>query len=162
MGQEVRGVSEAAPLSAEASIGRYLASQRRLRGISLEELATRTRIPLRSLERLEGGAFDRQADGFARSFVRTVADALGLDPDEAVTRLLREPTDADGESAAPRRLRRLAVAVGLALAVAGLGVGLWRWLASAPEDGAPDRSEVVTRRDAVRDLAEREAAGAER
>ena len=63
MGEEVRGVSEAAPLSAEAaeaehSIGRYLAGQRRLRGVSLDDLAELTKIPRRSLVRLEDGAFE--------------------------------------------------------------------------------------------------------
>jgi transcriptional regulator with XRE-family HTH domain len=73
------------------SVGQYLASQRKLRRISLEELSERTRIPRRNLERLESGAFDAAADGFARGFVRTVAEALGLDANEAVMRLSDEP-----------------------------------------------------------------------
>ena len=40
------------------SVGRYLASQREMRGITLEELAARTRIPGRNLERLESGSLD--------------------------------------------------------------------------------------------------------
>ena len=61
MGSKIRGVPEAAPLSDEGdptpepSIGRYLARQRSMRGISVEELAAMTRIPRRSLERLESG-----------------------------------------------------------------------------------------------------------
>lgn len=159
MGQEERGVPEAASLSSELSLGRYLARQRRLRGISLDELAERTRIPLRSLERLEAGVFDLHADGFSRSFVRTVARALGLDPDEAVTRLLSEPAESEARSAAPGRLRRrLAVGV-LAAAGAALGLGLWSWLSGRPEPGREaDPSQLVTRPDAVRALAERERA----
>ena len=48
MGSEVRGLPEAAPLKGdgevakEASIGRYLAQQRSLRGISVDELAAAT------------------------------------------------------------------------------------------------------------------------
>ena len=103
MGEEVRGVPEAAALKVaqsaqdaveghpEASVGVYLAQQRRLRGISLDDLSALTRIPRRSLERLEAGAFDRTPDGFARGFVRSVAEALGLDPNEAVMRLLPRP-----------------------------------------------------------------------
>ena len=153
MGQEVRGVSEAASLSPTTSIGRYLAGQRRLRGISLDELATRTKIPKRSLERLEAGAFDQVADGFSRSFVRTVADALGLDPDDAVMRLLSEPADAEGR---PRLARSAWPALALlAVATAALGLGLWRLAAGPPEPAADrDAPEVVTRRDAVRALAE--------
>ncbi len=73
------------------SVGLYLAGQRRLRGVSVDELAARTRIPRRNIERLEAGAFDAAPDGFSRGFVRTVAVALGLDADEAVTRLMAEP-----------------------------------------------------------------------
>ena len=85
---------EAAAESSDAaaqSIGAYLSAQRRLRGISIEELAHQTRIPLRSLERLESGSFDADVDGFVRGFVRTVAAALGLDADEALNRALQEP-----------------------------------------------------------------------
>src|SRR5262249_1813240 len=87
------------------SVGQYLANQRRLRRISLEELAERTRIPRRNLERLESGAFDSAVDGFTRGFVRTVAEALGLDADEAVMRLVGEPpAEEDRALGAPRRL----------------------------------------------------------
>ena len=48
-----------------------------------------TRIPIRSLARLEAGVFDAEPDGFARGFVRTVAIALGLPPDETVARMTR-------------------------------------------------------------------------
>ena len=92
MGQEIRGIPQSSSVTGPAgsavdstdSIGRYLARQRRLRGVSLDDLAAQTCIPRRSLERLEDGAFDRQADGFVRGFVRTVAAALGLDAEEAV------------------------------------------------------------------------------
>jgi transcriptional regulator with XRE-family HTH domain len=171
MGKEVRGLLEDPPLSEGGPsvgasgdpsgdpirdpIGRYLAGQRRLRGISLAELAERTKIPLRSLERLESGAFDAAPDGFARGFVRTVADALGLDVDDAVMRLLQEPPDDEVERAASRATlqRRAGVLVfaavgGLVLAgVWALGSALFSWVTE-------DEREVVLeyRRDAVRDL----------
>ena len=140
---------------ASSSIGHYLASQRKLRGISLDELATRTRIPRRNLERLESGVFDHQPDGFVRGFVRTVAEDLGLDPQEAVMRLLGEP-DAGDEDIRRRRRRQAAVAafvLGGALLVA-VGWGLRevaRWLFET----APDTvEEQVVRRDAIRALAD--------
>lgn len=71
-----------------------------------------TRIPRRSLERLEAGAFDRSPDGFTRGFVRTVALAIGLDPDETVARMLVE--------AAPERRARL-LSLRVAAAVVALG-----------------------------------------
>jgi hypothetical protein len=164
MGKEVRGVPEAAAVE---SVGRYLARQRLLRGISLEDLAVLTRIPRRSLERLEAGAFDRQPDGFARGFVRTVALALGLDPDEAVLRLMSEPPDDEptGAGGGGWALRPVLAGVVLGLAVALLALLAWnlRALVAAPPS-EPAASEIVYRRDAVRTLAasraEADAAGA--
>lgn len=158
MGQEIRGVPEAAALSDAAerpAIGAYLARQRRLRGISIEDLAARTKIPRRSLERLEAGAFDRAVDGFTRGFVRAVAAALGLDADDAVARLLSEPaSEEDLEPQSQRLRRRVALGAALVLAAGGLVLVLWalRSLWPAPE-GGPDAS-LLYRRDPVRALAD--------
>ena len=141
MGKTVGGLPEAAPLALEAdaeeafALGSWLTRQRELRGISREELAALTRLPMRSLERLETGAFDGQQDGFVRGFVRTVAVAIGLDPDDAVARLLAEP------AAHPLRRgpdpRRVAVAaVGVAGLIA-LGAALLEW-AQTPSDVPTD------------------------
>ncbi len=141
-----------------ASIGQYLARQRELRGISIEELCARTKLPRRNIERLESGALDGQPDGFVRGFVRTIADALGLDADEAVMRLMHEP-EADDEIAAAAegrtRLYRLGAAVlGLVL-VALLGSAVVRWLGQPEElEVLPEADSGVTYRvDVVRDLA---------
>ena len=94
---EQEGASEISKESGHGSIeaqpiGEYLRRQRVLRGMSAEELAQLTRIPMRSLERLESGQFDGETDGFVRGFVRTVSEALGLDADDAISRMLPEPT----------------------------------------------------------------------
>lgn len=161
MGKAVGGVSGAPALSAdpgeEAGIGAYLARQRRLRGISLDELAALTRIPRRSLERLESGAFDGPPDGFVRGFVRTVAVAIGLDPEETLTRMLREP-EARRRGHAPS-LRRVAAVGALLLGLLGLGAGLARLLPGAERTPAPAAAptvrgaELPVRRDHVRALA---------
>ncbi len=140
---------------APTSIGAYLSCQRRLRGIALEDLANLTCIPLRSLERLEGGVFDEKPDGFVRGFVRTVAAALGLDPDETVTRMLSEP-----EPAADAQPRRVAAAWRVALLLVVLSASLVAaalpvWLRSRAEGESPaGESATLTRRDPVRALAE--------
>lgn len=106
-----------APSSAAAgfSIGAYLSAQRRLRGLSLEDLESVTRIPRRSLARLEAGAFDRQHDAFVRGFVRTVAVAIGLDPVDTMVRLLASEAALRGRTgAAPARVAALGI-TGLAL-----------------------------------------------
>lgn len=147
-----RGIPEdAAVASSERAepIGAYLRRQRALREITLEQLSEATRIPLRSLQRLESGAFDREPDGFARGFVRTVAIALGLPPDETVARMLPEATD-DGRAIHRGRqlLARLALAGAIAAGVA-LGFVAWSGVRLLPER----RDEVLRRRDAVRALA---------
>ena len=175
----MRSRSELAPAigaSTESeSVGRYLCRQRQLRGISLAELARQTRIPERSLERLEAGTFDREADGFVRGFVRTVAQALGLDPDDTVARMLSEVRMMeDGPSRVSLSLRRVALVLGLALVgVAAVG-GIRSLLAEPPAPplasgsgsgsgsalGSGSGAETVYRRDPVRSLAEAVASSA--
>jgi len=159
MGKEIGGGPEAAALNGAlpgvGSVGSYLARQRRLRGMSVDELASLTKIPRRSLERLEAGAFDGTPDGFARGFVRTVADALGLDPDEAVNRLLSEPReDEELLRAGARRDHRQLWLWGGALAAALVGLLLLWWLGSRGFASAgPSDDPIVYRHDAVRALA---------
>ena len=144
--------TQTAPDASE-SIGAYLATQRKLRGVSLDELGIRTRIPLRSLERLESGAFDGQPDGFVRGFVRTVAEGLGLDPDDTVMRMMDEPPASrsrrSGIAAGPRMLLAALVLAGLVV-LSGLGVRAAARVLFA--GGEP--VEPVLRRDPVRELAE--------
>ena len=145
------------PLGAER-IGAYLARQRELRGISLEELASQMRIPVRSLQRLEAGAFDHDPDGFARGFVRTVAIALGLPPDETLARMRPEAAWDDDRGTSGALVRALRAGA-LAALLGAVLASSWMWLASgAGRALAPTFREredgLVVRRDAVRALAE--------
>ena len=159
MGQEVAGISEAVAVGPGAEhapepIGAYLSRQRRLRGISLDELAGITCIPLRSLERLESGAFDETPDGFARGFVRTVARALGLDPDETVSRMLPEATTRSRRRPIPLPdpMHPLVWLVAGGLALALLIVTIVE-LRSGPAVVEDPSASYVYRHDAVRELA---------
>ncbi len=157
-----RSVSDSAPDVAvidtfgSVPIGAYLKRQRTLRGVTIEELSAQTRIPLRSLGRLESGEFDGETDGFVRGFVRPVADALGLDVDDTVSRMLKEPTPGVWErQSSGRRLKQGIVIFGLVvLGTVGfliLQAG-WGLLVGATSED-PDRALVVWR-DPVRALAE--------
>jgi len=135
------------------SIGDYLTKQRQLRGISREELCTLTRIPMRSLERLESGAFDSLDDGFVRGFVRTVASALGLDPDDTLSRMIQEPEgglDATRSIAAAGMMRVGLLAAGLVLVL--ISAGLVR-VAVQHQPGQLEADATVIRVDPVRALA---------
>ncbi len=157
MEQAQRGVSEDAALASRERaepIGAYLARQRVLRGITLEQLADTTRIPLRSLARLEAGVFDAAPDGFARGFVRTVAVALGLPPDETVARMLPEA------SADDRQRGRLGIwlrrAVAMTIVFASILLAIWTVTGRQllPSSWTRNREELLHRHDAIRALAE--------
>lgn len=139
-------------------MGAWLARQRALRGITLDELERRTRIPRRSLERLESGVFDGDRDAFARGFVRTVALAIGVDGDTAVSRLDPEWVPAARVRAGRRLDPALWIMLAGLLAVSALAAALasgrlprpsFEWAAGAPR-------AVVQRRDALAELAAEE------
>lgn len=147
---------------AATSIGEYLKRQRLLRGITVEELSATTRIPLRSLERLEAGYFDGVSDGFVRGFVRTVALALGLDADDTVARMLDEPAASQWDRGGAGLWRKQALAVVALVVVTILGLWVlrtgWNLLVGGP--GSARSREVVMWRDPVHLLAREQAAGA--
>ena len=157
MEQAQRGLSEDASLASREraeAIGAYLARQRVLRGITLEELAGSTRIPIRALMRLEAGVFDAEPDGFARGFVRTVAVALGLPPDETVARMLPEATSGNrGRGRFGVWLRRGFAAVGVFFLILG---AIWTIAGRQifPSSWGRDREELLHRHDAIRALAD--------
>jgi hypothetical protein len=154
-GPELSG-SELSETFETRPIGEYLRRQRVLRGMSTEELASITRIPLRSLERLESGQFDGETDGFVRGFVRTVANALGLDADDAISRMLREPPPSAWERhSASRGVKQALVGVVLLLVlVATFFVLRAGWNVLLGEASTAGSREVVLWHDPVRALAE--------
>ncbi|MFQ5719078.1 MAG: DUF2914 domain-containing protein [Acidobacteriota bacterium] len=149
-----------------ASFGQRLKGQREARGITLDEIGTATRIGRRYLEALEENDLSRLPGGaFARGFVRSYADFVGLDTD-AVLEAYAEEESAQGVARADEdheMLQELAKAAARTRAgrrhgpwlssspatrqvlVLGLAVGLalvvswlwWRGL-TAPSTGAPD------------------------
>ncbi|MBL9024735.1 MAG: helix-turn-helix domain-containing protein [Myxococcales bacterium] len=69
------------------SIGRYLRSIREARGMSVEEVSRATRIPIVSIERIEGDHFDDlPGEVFVRGFLKAYARAVQASVDEVLAR----------------------------------------------------------------------------
>jgi cytoskeleton protein RodZ len=134
------------------SLGSYLRALRLDRGLTLEEIARATRVPLRYLEALESDALDGlPAPVFARGFIRAYCQVLGADADEPLGLYFRQtgleaPPRAPQPGAAPSLSRgrdrpastvlvSLALLVGLGLAL--LGVTVWLDRAREPATGGP-------------------------
>jgi cytoskeleton protein RodZ len=83
------------------SLGERLKREREARGISLEEIARKTRISVRSLHAIEEERFDLLPGGiFNKSFIRQYADFLGLDGEQSAREYARK-TAAVQEAQAP-------------------------------------------------------------
>jgi cytoskeleton protein RodZ len=73
------------------TVGVRLREAREKRGVSLKQLATRTRISVMSLEALERSDLSRLPGGiFTRAFVRAYAEEVGLDPDRVIQDFIAE------------------------------------------------------------------------
>lgn len=80
---------------AEYLLGRRLRSERERRLITLESIATNTKINIGLLRDLERDDVSRWPTGiFRRSFVRSYAEAIGLDGDDIVQEFLERFPDA--------------------------------------------------------------------
>ena len=77
VGDEVR--------TARAGLSAWLTAGREARGWTREHVARTTRIPMRTVENLEGGRWDElPADVFVRGFLRGYARCVGLSVDDAL------------------------------------------------------------------------------
>jgi hypothetical protein len=77
-------------MSERDTFGPRLRSERERRGISLETIASVTKVGMELWEGLERNDFSRWPTGiFARAFVRDYALAVGLDPDEVIDEFCR-------------------------------------------------------------------------
>jgi cytoskeletal protein RodZ len=68
-----------------AAFGENLRREREMRGVSLEEISTATKISMRFLQAIENEDFAKLPGGiFTRSFIRTYARYLGLDEERVL------------------------------------------------------------------------------
>lgn len=137
------------------SFGAYLRSRREEKGIRLEEIASITKIHLRTLELLEAGRWEKlPPEPFVRGFIVAYGKYIGLDLKELLeryaTEVLKKPQSAASSAvatsgdipAAPREVagdvieqgasipvRKIAGVVGIALLVIVIGgvVYLGKW-----------------------------------
>jgi cytoskeleton protein RodZ len=83
---------------ASHDFGAHLRQAREQRGVSLREIADRTKISVPALEALERNDVSRLPGGiFTRAFVRAYAEEVGLDAEDAVRRFLARFPDTSSE-----------------------------------------------------------------
>jgi cytoskeletal protein RodZ len=89
--------NEDAIIQSPPGVGEQLRAAREAKGLSLEQVAAETRIPLRHLVAMEAGEFAKlPGRTYAVGFARTYAKAVGLDPD-AIAMGVRGELDAQTE-----------------------------------------------------------------
>src|SRR5512147_2767474 len=122
------------------SIGEFFKQVRETKGLTVDEVASKTRIRSDFVKALEEGNFAKLPDQvFARGFVRSYARSLGLDEEDAIHRFIqsagafyekqdeRERLKArQVEEERKRRANRKAVAIAIGIAILTLVVLLSR------------------------------------
>ena len=82
--------------------GSYLKSERELRGVTLEEVATKTKIHIRFLRALEENLFDKlPGEVFIKGYIRSIAMVIGASENEmlsAYADITKKLSDADSEN----------------------------------------------------------------
>jgi cytoskeletal protein RodZ len=82
------------------NLGEILRQARLEKGKSLEEIAEETKIRVRYLQAIEEGRFDLLPGHFyTRGFIKSYAEAVGLDPDELLASYLPPESKSDGDTA---------------------------------------------------------------
>ena len=138
------------------TIGERLRAAREKKGISLDEIARQTRIPIRHLEHIERSEWDAlPAVTYSVGFARSYASAVGLDgpaigaelrEELGATRNYNATQTAHYEPADPSRVPPRSIAIVAALLAAVLIVGYLLWRSSAVED---DPAETAIIEDAA-------------
>lgn len=119
-------------------IGEELRTERLRQRLSLEDIAQRTRISLRSLESIEADAFERLPGLiFARNFVRLYAIDLKIDPEALLARMPRvdieaaplpNPPVTRGRTKWDPRLTAALASVLWIVTASGAGAGAWYYV----------------------------------
>ncbi|MDW7711388.1 MAG: helix-turn-helix domain-containing protein [Deferrisomatales bacterium] len=134
--------------SRDTGFGEALRAAREEAGLSRQDLAETTRVPLRHLEALEEERWDSLPRGvIGRGFVRLVAKDLGLPAEELLERYRRARGEVEGPAPlvipqgqwAPelRRERGPGPVLIATLLLVGAALGIWVWSPWSVERPAP-------------------------
>ncbi len=140
-----------------SELGQHLKEIREEKGISLEDLQRSTKIQKRYLQAIEEGRFDTLPGLFyARAFVKTYAESVGLDPEPLFEQFKKELPNPRKEAAElPSRTERTKSATTVkkrtrsgakfsaliaVVFIIVIIVGIWLFLRSTPE---PDGTAVA-------------------
>jgi transcriptional regulator with XRE-family HTH domain len=129
------------------TVGDRLRTAREEKGLSLQEIALQTRIPIRHLEHIERGEWDAlPAATYSVGFARSYAQSVGLEPSEIGTQVREQmglvrgpsgPVTAHYEPADPARVPPLPFALIVVVIGILLVAGYFIWRSSAVDDGVP-------------------------
>jgi hypothetical protein len=121
------------------TLGAYLRSERERRDLALKTISESTKVSLPLLEGLESDDISRWPGGiFRRAFVRSYAEAVGLDPDDVYRRFERQhgptaPVIAPDPAQPPAEVVALAQAAGSLYRAAGTPTARARYLGTAAD-----------------------------
>lgn len=131
----------------DQSVGERLRVAREAKGLSLEDVARQTRIPIRHLEHIEREEWDAlPAITYSVGFARSYANTIGLDGGEIGAQVREQlgGTRASGtatapyyEPADPARVPPRSMAIAAALIAVLLVIGYLIWRNSAVDDDSP-------------------------
>lgn len=136
------------------SVGEFFRQVRETKGLTVDEVASKTRIRTDFVKALEDGNFAKLPDQvFARGFVRSYARSLGLDEEDAVHRFIQsagsfyEKQDErerlkvrQVEEEQKRRSNRKAVAIAIGIAIVTLTMLLSREQSTVFRRGNADQA----------------------
>ena len=87
------------------NFGAHLKSERELRGVTIDEVASKTKIHTRYLHALESNQFEKlPGEVFINGFIRSIAKVIGADENELLTAysdIIKEPSNEDKNLSTP-------------------------------------------------------------
>lgn len=147
-------INDAADTLTANPVGERLRAAREARGMSLDDVASLTRIPTRHLQHIDDGDWDAlPAVTYSVGFARAYANAVGLNGTEVGQELRAQlgsgqPTAALSfyEPADPARVppRSLAMIAGVIAVLLAIGYAIWRSSTGTEEDPVEQAAAVET------------------